>query len=134
MLTHQTVRPCVAGFSTLALAIGNAAAAPGEALLSIPPGNAPDTLNIWADQTGIQILYDLPAVRHWRTRAAVGSLRPLDALGLMLRDTALTYAAANDHTVYVIPGSQYCQPWLSPEVAPLPPCVQMPAALRGARL
>lgn len=134
MITHQTVRPFLAGFSTLALAIGNAAAAHGELLISIPPGNAQDTLLIWTDQTGLQILYDAPVVAHWRTRAAVGSLTPLDALGLMLRDTALTYEPADNRTVYVIPGSQYCQPWLSADLAPLPPCVQMPEAMRGARL
>lgn len=134
MTTIQTARPFVAGFSTLALAWGNAAAADGEALISIPPGNAIDTLLEWTDQTGIQLLDDFSVVKLWRTRGVAGTLRPLDALGMMLRDTPLTYEVANAYTVYVIPGTQYCQPWLSPEVAPLPPCVQMPAVLRGARL
>jgi hypothetical protein len=82
----------------------------------------------------LQVLYDFPIAKHWRTRAAVGALTPLDALELMLRDTALTYTRANDHTVSIVEGSQYCQPWLSPAYAPLPPCVQMPAAMQGARL
>lgn len=134
MLITQTHRSLVAGFSTLALALGNPAAAEGERLFSIPPGNAIDTLNTWTDQSGIQILFDFPTAQPWRTHGVVGTLRPLDALSIMLRDTPLTYEIGNPRTVYVIPGSQYCQPWLKPAYAPLPPCVQMPESMQGARL
>ncbi len=135
MNPRQTIRPLIAGFSTLALAIGSSlAVADGELLISIPPGPAPKALEAWVDQTGLQLLYDAPVIEPWRTHGVAGTLRPLEALDIMLAGTPIAYAVADRHTVYLSPGSHYCQPWLSPEYAPLPPCVQMPEAMRGARL
>lgn len=134
MLTTLTRRSFTAGFSTLALAFGKVAAAQGALLIAIPPGNAGNALIEWNEQTGIEVLYDYEVVNPWRTRGAVGTLTPLDALGLMLRDTPLAYEVISPRVVAVKPGTRYCEPWLSPQIAPLPPCVQLPKALQGGRV
>jgi hypothetical protein len=123
MLRTPTHPAFVAGFATLALAIGAAPeAAEGERLYSIPPGLAQLTVNEWSFQSGLQVLFDFTALAGVRTRGVVGTLTPLDALGALLRDTNFTYGIANSRSVVVVPGTQWCRPWLGAD-APLPPCV-----------
>lgn len=131
MLGSPTRTTLKAGLLTLALGIGATAHGQGERLFSIPPGTLSGTALEWSYQAGIQVLFDSAAFATVRTRGVVGALSPLDALGAMLRDSPLTYAVVNRKTVAVVPGSQYCRPWIDPQYAPLPPCVP---GLEGVRL
>jgi hypothetical protein len=124
-----------AGFlALLALAIGaDPAHSEGAQLFNIPPGPAMDALDQWSRQTHIQVLYDFHVVKHYRARGVGFAYRPLDALGAMLLNTPLAFDVINDHTVSVILGGQYCEPWLGAH-SPLPPCEQMPPDMQGAQL
>lgn len=130
MLRTPTHSAFVAGFTTLALAIGAPEAAEGERLYSIAPGLAQLTVIEWSNQSGLQVLFDFTALAGVRTRGVVGTFTPLDALGAMLRDTNITYSLVNSGHVAVVPGSQWCRPWLGAD-APLPPCV---LGMRGGTL
>jgi iron complex outermembrane recepter protein len=58
-------------------------------MFRIPAGDAKDTLRLFAEQSGEQIVYLIDKVRGQRTRALQGRYTPLEALERMLADTRL---------------------------------------------
>lgn len=97
----------------------------------IPSGPAVETIVEWSRQAHVQVLFDQNVVLQWRTLAIKGSSEPLAALRMMLRLTHLKAEYTTPRSVAVFEAHRYCHPeWGA--AAPLPPCEQMPMAIRAA--
>jgi iron complex outermembrane recepter protein len=76
---------------------------PKKRRLKIAAGTAPVALSELVRQTGMQVLFDFDAVRHFSTREVVGQLALEEALTTMFEGSGLTYEFINDRTIAVRP-------------------------------
>jgi len=60
-----------------------------------------DALDRFGEQSGLQIVYEQPALEGRSAPDVVGTMQPADALDLLLRGTDLIWAFVNDQTVVV---------------------------------
>jgi hypothetical protein len=58
---------------------------------SLEKGKASITLTEFADQAGVEILFENNSIRGIETNAVEGAMTPLKAMELMLKGTTLTY-------------------------------------------
>ena len=72
-----------------ALAIGASSAAADEQAFDVSSGEAAETLNLFARQAGVSVVYRADRIAGYETNAVEGSYPPAEALGLMLADTGL---------------------------------------------
>ncbi len=96
--------PCiVAGLVAAFLATSSAAASPeaSHSQFSIAAGDASVTLEKFAQQSRLQLLFDMAAMGNIHTHAVNGSYAPAEALRKMLRGTPLKFEWLNDRTLSV---------------------------------
>lgn len=78
-------------------------AVPGKLRLRIAAGSAPPALAQFVRQTGVQVLFELDAIRGHQTRAVDGWFEPGEALQVMLEGSGLTFEFVNQRTISVHP-------------------------------
>jgi hypothetical protein len=69
----------------------------------IPAGRAPEALDEFVRQSGLQVLFDFDAIRNFSTREVDGQLEPAEALVRMFEGSELTFEFINERTVAVRP-------------------------------
>jgi outer membrane receptor protein involved in Fe transport len=72
---------------------------PGAA---IPPQSLASALQVWAEQTGWQLLYDSEVAANLRSGGAAQGLRPDEALLQVLDRSGLVYQRLNERTVLIL--------------------------------
>ncbi len=87
---------------------------PSTRQFDIPSGSLAPALNRFADETGLQLVYDTKLADGRRTVGISGSYTVEQALKVLLEGTGLDYRFANDRTVTLEPAS-------SSSLDPVPP-------------
>ena len=88
------------------LAFGTTAVAdPGPVYLHIPAGEAPVSLRLLSEKTGMGIMFSDAHLGKIRTCPVQGVYTPIRALEIMLEGTGLTYNATSSRTVAVTKGT-----------------------------
>ena len=101
------------GIAALAVTLRAFASSPGKLEkqpFNIAASAAPEALTEFIRQTGLQVLFDFDAVRHFITREVSGRLDPEEALQLMFEGSGLTFEFINERTVAVRPGPPIATP------------------------
>ena len=73
----------------LALAMGTSSALADAQVFDVSSGAATETLNLFARQAGVSVVYRADKIAGYETNAVEGSYPPAEALSLMLADTGL---------------------------------------------
>jgi iron complex outermembrane recepter protein len=69
----------------------------------ISANTAPEALAEFVRQSGLQVLFDFDAIRHFNTHEVSGQLNPAEALSRMFEGSGLTFEFINERTVAVRP-------------------------------
>jgi hypothetical protein len=72
-------------------------------LFKISAGSAPEALDEFVRQSGLQVLFDFDAIRNFSTREVEGELEPAEALSRMFEGSDLIFEFINERTVAVRP-------------------------------
>ena len=76
-------------FAALVLAMGTSSALADAQVFDVSSGAATETLNLFARQAGVSVVYRADKIAGYETNAVEGSYPPAEALSLMLADTGL---------------------------------------------
>jgi iron complex outermembrane receptor protein len=95
-------KPKAKGTTILAITSDPAPQEPGQVRLSIPPGSLEPALVAFTGQAGIRLVYASEMTERLTTKGIEGAFRPLDALGLILEGTGLTYRAVGPSTITLV--------------------------------
>lgn len=88
--------------ATLVAAAGVARAQDSAPDFQIEAQDAASGLNLFSDQSRLQLLFDYDAVQGILTQPVNGQLRVTDALGRLLNGTGLTFEVINDRTISIL--------------------------------
>jgi hypothetical protein len=69
----------------------------------ISAGAAPEALSEFVRQSGLQVLFDFDAIRHFNTHEVSGQLNATEALSRMFEGSGLTFEFINERTITVRP-------------------------------
>jgi hypothetical protein len=69
----------------------------------ISANTAPEALAEFVRQSGLQVLFDFDAIRHFNTHEVSGQLNPTEALSRMFEGSGLTFEFINERTIAVRP-------------------------------
>jgi hypothetical protein len=98
--------------------IGSAQASKLEKqVFKISARNAPEALDEFVRQSGLQVLFDFDAIRDFSTREVEGELEPAEALARMFEGSGLTFEFINERTVAVRPRPPRTEPAVRPAQA-----------------
>lgn len=90
--------------SLIAAAHGHAQTPVSQTLgAAVPPQPVASALQVWAWQTGWQLLYDPGLAVDQQSRGAGEGLQPIEALTRILDGTGLAYRFVNERTVSILP-------------------------------
>jgi outer membrane receptor protein involved in Fe transport len=70
---------------------------------AIPPQSLATALQVWAQQTGWQLMYDPAVAVEQHSNGAPDGLRPIEALARVLDGTGLVYGYLNERTISILP-------------------------------
>lgn len=104
----------VSGVFAIWTIAGLAAAAQGEAQTmvshtpraAVPPQSLATALQVWAGQTGWQLMYDPGVATGHKSNGAIAGLPAIEALDRILEGTGLSRRFVNDRTVSIFPISK----------------------------
>lgn len=94
----------------LAMAMGGCVGAENTHAMDIPEGPATETLREFARQTEVEILFDLQSVSGVRTHGIKGRYEPVDALRMMLENTALKIDLDHETGAFAVVRQDYSVP------------------------
>jgi Secretin and TonB N terminus short domain len=106
---------CLGALALAGTFIGGARAnGPEKQLFKISAGRAPEALDEFVRQSGLQVLFDFDAIRNFSTHEVDGELEPAAALARMFEGSGLTFEFINERTVAVRPRPPRPEPVAQP--------------------